>query len=641
MPLVIESVHGGSIIITPPTTPHTNTYSVVSESSKITLNKDAVDVFVNEKYKNILIIINVSIKDSKGFTSLNDMTYFDNREGLYHNKTFKIIPYSPPTYSLGVYSYDVYNNFSLLSVNFLSTFNIQNQKTLFSDYITYHYIGPNNTSNWHDDYGVTKINIGDDNDSTYPLKETMSWYKNFTPYYIDCLTPTKLILKKNSYQINIIKGPNYLLNNDNISFNYEKYFISEPLSTFIILTKPQNKILERFRKNISYDDVIFRYGGNYEPIFKDVELFEPLIYSVIDGGFFHQEKCAMDINTYNQTVAVIEMRRELTNINEEKTYFQTKLDFIIDKKENAIKINDILELDFLKSEITRIGIIINNIDSEIKRINDLLNTKPSSKPKGLYVGGVVIPQNLFVWYLSEDGLGVCDGNFAFCELIISNSVDWFLSDVLHLQGFGFNIPLNAIIKGISFSVQRKSSSDNITTGYVRDKSIRLVKSSGIQGDDLSDVSNWSTISENKEYGGDNDLCGLNVTPEEVNNSNFGIKIQSQAKVDSPGNFPLTVTSSIDCVCMTIHYTIPGISQTITYTSYVERNTIFDTNLFTFGELDDLIYSKTNEQENPLIFATNGEKTIYPKIDEFGYFWNKRFIFKSSWDIDYYYKTKKE
>jgi hypothetical protein len=78
----------------------------------------------------------------------------------------------------------------------------------------------------------------------------------------------------------------------------------------------------------------------------------------------------------------------------------------------------------------------------------------------------------------------------------------------------------------------------------------------------------------------------------------------------------------------------------TYTSYIDRNTIFDTNLSSFGEIDKILYSKVNEQENPLIFSKKENKTIYPKIDEYGYSWDKRFIFKSSWDVDYYNKTKK-
>jgi hypothetical protein len=50
----------------------------------------------------------------------------------------------------------------------------------------------------------------------------------------------------------------------------------------------------------------------------------------------------------------------------------------------------------------------------------------------------------------------------------------------------------------------------------------------------------------------------------------------------------------------------------------------------------------NENENPLkIKNTEEDVSIYPMVDEFGLTYDKRFIFKSSWDSDYYIRTKNE
>lgn len=68
----------------------------------------------------------------------------------------------------------------------------------------------------------------------------------------------------------------------------------------------------------------------------------------------------------------------------------------------------------------------------------------------------------------------------------------------------------------------------------------------------------------------------------------------------------------------------------------DGNYIFNTNLQNFGICKEQKMSKVNRFEN--ILKLKNERNIpslYPMIDEFGYFLNDMFIFKSTWDNNYY------
>ena len=64
------------------------------------------------------------------------------------------------------------------------------------------------------------------------------------------------------------------------------------------------------------------------------------------------------------------------------------------------------------------------------------------------------------------------------------------------------------------------------------------------------------------------------------------------------------------------------------------NYVFDTELTDFGIAKELIISKVNRNQNILKLGNN-LTSIYPMVDEFGYTTNDIFIFKSSWDFDFY------
>ena len=69
---------------------------------------------------------------------------------------------------------------------------------------------------------------------------------------------------------------------------------------------------------------------------------------------------------------------------------------------------------------------------------------------------------------------------------------------------------------------------------------------------------------------------------------------------------------------------------------------FDTSFDNFGMIEEVIFSKVNHIISPLkLKDTDKDKSIYPMIDEFGYQFNSRFIFNSSWDNDFYVITNSD
>ena len=63
---------------------------------------------------------------------------------------------------------------------------------------------------------------------------------------------------------------------------------------------------------------------------------------------------------------------------------------------------------------------------------------------------------------------------------------------------------------------------------------------------------------------------------------------------------------------------------------------FDTSLTFFGTMKQRVISKVNRKENILKLKNQDDiDSIYPMLDEFGYTVVDFFLFKSSWDLDYY------
>lgn len=128
------------------------------------------------------------------------------------------------------------------------------------------------------------------------------------------------------------------------------------------------------------------------------------------------------------------------------------------------------------------------------------------------------------------------------------------SQLLQATNFGFSIPANSTINGISVSVTKGFTGTNIW-----DNSLLLLKAGVATGTDKADTvtfwpgpltacpgvaTGWGTTS----YGGAADLWGATWAPADINASNFGVQIQAQNKNSSAS------TACVDVATVTVTYT---------------------------------------------------------------------------------------
>lgn len=83
------------------------------------------------------------------------------------------------------------------------------------------------------------------------------------------------------------------------------------------------------------------------------------------------------------------------------------------------------------------------------------------------------------------------------------------------------------------------------------------------------------------------------------------------------------------------YEIPLFKKELVSATY-SGNYKFDTQLTEFGVMRERIISKVNRANNILKLRNNPDlRSVYPQLDEFGYSTAPFFIFKSTWDLEFY------
>jgi len=148
--------------------------------------------------------------------------------------------------------------------------------------------------------------------------------------------------------------------------------------------------------------------------------------------------------------------------------------------------------------------------------------------------------------------------FATCAVTVGAT-----SNYLQANNYGFNIPSNAVINGISM-VMNRSSSGNNASPYFQDTEVKLVKGGVIQSTNKAVIgTNWTNnnVFGTATYGGSNDLWGTSWSPADINASNFGVVLSGV----NP-NTSFTRTVNVDYMQITVTYTIPGSLQWYTVSS---------------------------------------------------------------------------
>lgn len=221
--LYSKYIDGNSIILL-----NDKYYMSINDNTNSTLDNGII-IYINKKWKNILININISDNTYSNVSSTN-------RDSLY-NELYK----------------------KLTATNFMMVINDITNKYGFTDYISYVIIDEDNTINKYS-YSNNIVNL---------------------PYIIRCEGPDSLDIKIQS----LLKRPIYLPNPLNpikklengkiLNISQLNFYNDNPVGVNIIENQFAPKITENYHGSKSIvKNTIYRFSGYYMPLFYDIELFK-------------------------------------------------------------------------------------------------------------------------------------------------------------------------------------------------------------------------------------------------------------------------------------------------------------------------------------------------------------------------------
>ena len=121
-----------------------------------------------------------------------------------------------------------------------------------------------------------------------------------------------------------------------------------------------------------------------------------------------------------------------------------------------------------------------------------------------------------------------------------------ITEQLRVSGFNFDLPANAVIKGIEVGVKRYGENDP------RDHMVSLVNQNTLIGQNRARFKNpWPAKQEDETYGSAADLWNIEkeLTPEDINSKNFGVALVAAAPDGRKTN------AIVNSVFMTVYYLI--------------------------------------------------------------------------------------
>lgn len=142
---------------------------------------------------------------------------------------------------------------------------------------------------------------------------------------------------------------------------------------------------------------------------------------------------------------------------------------------------------------------------------------------------------------SNPGNGTINDNSYATAAVTSTSV----SHYLQATNFGFTIPSEATITGVSVTIGRFGSS---TISGISDNSLKLIKAGVVGGTSLASASTWPSSEGTATYGGTANLWGNTLTAADINNSGFGVALSVKAGSST------TRTASVDYITIAVTYT---------------------------------------------------------------------------------------
>ena len=111
-----------------------------------------------------------------------------------------------------------------------------------------------------------------------------------------------------------------------------------------------------------------------------------------------------------------------------------------------------------------------------------------------------------------------------------------ISHYLMATNFGFNLPLDATINGITVTINRSSSGNQ--SPYLKDNVVRLVRGGVLDGVNKAKATDWPTSLGETTYGANSDKWGTTaLTAADINSPNFGVAL-SATNSNTGASFPV-------------------------------------------------------------------------------------------------------
>lgn len=614
-----------------------------TESNGIVNNKDGViDVFhnglniiMNEKFKNILVIINFKVSSSSATPRLNDVSVYNEKDGLYYGLKkdgTKISGYD----SNPITAYNFIN--SINTPEHSLTVSIQDYTPPF-DYIRYYLITEYNGLTYT---GCTDNITDPSSQSALPIYNSMNsipnWNKIFSPFLIHIDYPDSILVNnKNNYTVNSYAGPD-----TRPLFGYS---VSEPLGRIVVLQQQNKAVVGApdsvpigFTSTTSSTTLkqIFRFTGPYEPIFKDINVFQGgfYYYTSVTGttltGASYSCSAGNYLKTFNYVGSLLlPWMPQYYWENETamcRVVYQEQQSVIVIEEEDSINQNSIFNADSTTviggGSVAGGGTSIGPPTPISSRIYTQVNCAPTDSFSAPHE---VVTKTLFV------------------------------------GGFNFGVlPPDAVITKVTATVRRRSKNNDGSTKYCYDDYVTITKDYTSSDPSMISPTNfaysptncpgatvldciWNTTFTGFTYPTDieyyippSPLMGFSsITPLELSNPNFGILIRVKVKNTTSSSI---VIPQIECVTICVTYTYNQIVYTYDKSIYMDSNLKFDTGLNDFGIIDEFIFSKVNENQSILKINSDKDTSMYPMIDEYGYTYSSRFVFKSPWDKEFFIRT---
>ena len=120
-----------------------------------------------------------------------------------------------------------------------------------------------------------------------------------------------------------------------------------------------------------------------------------------------------------------------------------------------------------------------------------------------------------------------------------------VSEYLEATNFGFTIPIGSTINGITVEIEKVSPT-------LTDEIVTLVLGGVNIGSNYALATNWPAPEAYVTYGSCTDLWGTSLTPTDINNSTFGIRL-AYTKTICPACF--SYTPEVDHIRITVCYTV--------------------------------------------------------------------------------------